>query len=80
MNYERLKKYNVEQELMTNQNKLVKLQIEHMIMQNKILHDLVDKCIPTNLQILKYNNIVLQHEQQMKCMNPQNPPPNGMYT
>ena len=80
MNYERLKKYNVEQELLNNQNTLVKLQIEHMIMQNSVLKELIDRNVAVNLPIMKYNSIVLNHEQQMNRLKPPNPRPQGMYS
>ena len=77
MNHERLKKYDIGHELIKNQNKLVKLQIENIKMQNTVLKELLDRGIAINLPIMTYNNIVQKHEQQQ--LN-QTPPPNGMYT
>ena len=78
MNHERVKKYNVEHELIKNQNKLVKLQIENIKMQNTVLKELLDRGVAVNLPIMTYNNIVLKHEQQEQLKQP--PPPNpSMY-
>ena len=78
MNHERVKKYNVEHELIKNQNKLVKLQIENIKMQNTVLKELLDRGVAINLPIMTYNNIVLKHEQQEQLKQP--PPPNpNMY-
>ena len=64
MNHERVKKYNIGHELIKNQNKLVKLQIENIKMQNTVLKELLDRGVAVNLPIMLYNNIVLKHEQQ----------------
>ena len=77
MNHERVKTYDIGHELIKNQNKLVKLQIENIKMQNTVLKELLDRGVAVNLPIMLYNNIVLKHEQQQ--LN-QTPPPNGMYT
>ena len=78
MNHERVKKYNIEHELIKNQNKLVKLQIENLKMQNTVLKELLDRGVAINLPIMTYNNIVLKHEQQEQLKQP--PPPNpNMY-
>ena len=69
----------VDQEIKQNQNKLILLHIEHMRLQNKILQDLVDTNIHINFPIVKYNNFVLNHDNQMRIMK-QPPPPNpSMY-
>ena len=69
----------VDQEIKRNQNKLILLHIEHMRIQNKMLQDLVDTNIHINFPIVKYNNFVLNHDNQMRIMK-QPPPPNpGMY-
>ena len=74
MNHERVKKYNVEHELIKNQNKLVKLQIENLKMQNTVLKELLDRGVAVNLPIMTYNNIVLKHEQeQLRQPLPPNP-------
>ena len=74
MNHERFKKYNVEHELIKNQNKLVKLQIENIKMQNTVLKELLDRGVAVNLPIMTYNNIVLKHEQeQLRQPLPPNP-------
>ena len=78
MNHDRVKKYNVEYELIKNQNKLVKLQIENLKMKNTVLKELLDRGVSVNLPIMTYNNIVLKHEQQEQMKQP--PPPNpSMY-
>jgi len=78
MNHDRVKKYNVEHELIKNQNKLVKLQIENLKMKNTVLKELLDRGVSVNLPIMTYNNIVLKHEQQEQMKQP--PPPNpSMY-
>ena len=78
MNHDRVKKYNVEYELIKNQNKLVKLQIENLKMKNTVLKELLDRGVAINLPIMTYNNIVLKHEQQEQLKQP--PPPNpSMY-
>ena len=78
MNHERVKKYNIGHELIKNQNKLVKLQIENIKMQNTVLKELLDRGVAINLPIMTYNNIVLKHEQQEQLKQP--PPPNpSMY-
>ena len=79
MNHERLKKYNIGHELIKNQNKLVKLQIENIKMQNTVLKELLDRGVAVNLPIMTYNNIVLKHEQQQLNLE-QKPLPPGMYT
>ena len=69
----------VDQETKRNQNKLILLHIEHMRIQNKMLQDLVDTNIHINFPIVKYNNLVLNHDNQLKNMK-QPPPPNpNMY-
>ena len=76
MNHERVKKYNVAHELIKNQNKLVKLQIENIKMQNTVLKELLDRGVAINLPIMTYNNIVLKHEQQEQLKQPPQPNPN----
>ena len=74
MNHERVKKYNIGHELIKNQNKLVKLQIENIKMQNTVLKELLDRGVAVNLPIMLYNNIVLKHEQeQLRQPLPPNP-------
>ena len=78
MNHERVKTYDIGHELIKNQNKLVKLQIENIKMQNTVLKELLDRGVAINLPIMTYNNIVLKHEQQEQLK--QHPPPNpNMY-
>ena len=61
-------------ELIRNQNKLVKLQIENLKMQNTVLKELLDRGVAVNLPIMTYNNIVLKHEQeQLRQPLPPNP-------
>ena len=69
----------VDQEIKQNQNKLILLQIEHMRLQNKILQDLVDTNIHINFPIVKYNNLVLNHEHQIRIMKQPSPPNPSMY-
>jgi hypothetical protein len=76
MNHERVKKYNIGHELIKNQNKLVKLQIENIKMQNTVLKELLDRGVAINLPIMTYNNIVLKHEQQEQLKQPLPPNPN----
>ena len=64
MNHERVKTYDIGHELIKNQNKLVKLQIENIKMQNTVLKELLDRGVAVNLPIMTYNNIVLKHEQE----------------
>ena len=64
----------VDDQIKRNSNKLLKLQIEYQTMQNQILRTLLDKGIPINLPIVKYNKIVMNNE---KIIIP--PPPQGMY-
>ena len=74
MNHERVKKYDIGHELIKNQNKLVKLQIENIKMQNTVLKELLDRGVAVNLPIMTYNNIVLKHEQeQLRQPLPPNP-------
>ena len=69
----------VDQEIKQNQNKLILSQIEHMRIQNKILQDLVDTNNHINFPIVKYNNLVLNHDNQIRILK-QPPPPNpSMY-
>ena len=74
MNHERVKTYDIGHELIKNQNKLVKLQIENFKMQNTVLKELLDRGVAVNLPIMTYNNIVLKHEQeQLRQPLPPNP-------
>jgi len=74
MNHERVKTYDIGHELIKNQNKLVKLQIENIKMQNTVLKELLDRGVAINLPIMTYNNIVLKHEQeQLRQPLPPNP-------
>ena len=69
----------VDQEIKQNQNKLILLHIEHMRLQNKILQDLVDTNIHINFPIVKYNNFVLNHDNQTRLMKKPPPPNPNMY-
>mgnify|MGYP001208874901 CR=1 FL=1 len=65
----------VEQDIKQNQNKLILLQIEHMRIQNKILQNSVDTNNHINFPIVKYKNLVLNHDNQIRILK-QPPPPN----
>ena len=69
----------VDQEIKQNQNKLILLHIEHMRIQNKMLQDLVDTNIHINFPIVKYNNLVLNHDNQIRIMKQPSPPNPSMY-
>ena len=69
----------IDQEIKQNQNTLILLHIEHMKIQNKMLQDLVDTNIHINFQIVKYNNLVLNHDNQMRIMKQPSPPNPSMY-
>jgi len=69
----------VDQEIKRNQNKLILLHIEHMRIQNKMLQDLVDTNIHINFPIVKYNNLVLNHDNQIRIMKQPSPPNPSMY-
>ena len=69
----------IDQEIKQNQNTLILLHIEHMKIQNKMLQDLVDASIHIDYPIVKYNNLLLNYENQKKHLQ-QPPPPNpSMY-
>ena len=69
----------VDHEIKQNQNTLILLHIEHMKIQNKMLQDLVDASIHIDYPIVKYNNLLLNYENQKKQLQ-QPPPPNpNMY-
>ena len=69
----------VDQEIKRNQNKLILLHIEHMRIQNKMLQDLVDTNIHINFPMVKYNNLVLNHDNQMRIMKQPLAPNPNMY-
>ena len=69
----------IDHEIKQNQNTLILLHTEHMKIQNKMLQDLVDTNIHINFQIVKYNNLVLNHDNQLKNMTQSQPPNPNMY-
>ena len=69
----------LDNQIKNNYNKLLELQIDHQIMNNTILKELLDKRIPINLPIVKYNNIVVNNQLMNQAMATPTPPPTGMY-
>tara|TARA_X000000368_G_scaffold235906_1_gene186365 strand:+ start:56 stop:295 length:240 start_codon:yes stop_codon:yes gene_type:complete len=70
----------LDDQIKKNYNTLLQLQIEHQTMQNYILKELLDKCIPINLPIVKYNKIVLNNNLINQAMIKPSPPPTMMYS
>ena len=60
-----------------NHNELLKLQIEHLRIQNDILKKLMKQDVCVNHSIIKYN---IDHQQYQAMIQPPKPPPTNMYT
>ena len=79
-----LQSYNsaLDDKIKNNYNKLLELQIDYQQMHNTILKQLLDKMIPINLPIVKYNQTVLNNHLINQSLKPQppSPPPIGMYS
>ena len=71
----------IDQEIKTNYNRLLKLQIEYQILQNNILRELHNNSVAVNFPIVKYNQLALNYQHMKSAMTEQPKPiPNGMYT
>ena len=71
----------IDQEIKSNYNRLLKLQIEYQIIQNNILRELHNNSVAVNYQIVKYNQLALNYHHMKSSMNePPKPIPNGMYS
>ena len=71
----------LDQEIKMNYNKLLKLQIEHQIIQNSILKELYNNYVAINYPIVKYNQLALNYQHMKSAMTEQPKPiPFGMYT
>ena len=60
-----------------NHNELLKLQIEHLRIQNDILKKLMKQNVCINHSIIKYN---IDHQQYQAMIQAPKPPPTNMYT
>ena len=60
-----------------NHNELLKLQIEHLRIQNDILKKLMKQNVCINHSIIKYN---IDHQQYQAMIQAPKPPPTSMYS
>ena len=71
----------IDKEIKIHYNELLKLQIEHQILQNSILKELYNNSVAVNYPIVKYNQLALNYQHMKSAMTEQPKPiPFGMYT
>ena len=63
-----------------NQTELLKLQIEHLRIQNDILKKLVKQDVCINHNIIKFNIDHMQYQAMLKASEPPKEPPENMYS
>ena len=71
----------IDKEIKIHYNELLKLQIEHQILQNSILKELYNNSVAVNYPIVKYNQLALNYQHMKSALTEQPKPiPFGMYT
>ena len=63
-----------------NHNELLKLQIEHLRIQNDILKKLMKQDVCLNHNIIKFNIDHMQYQAMLKASEPPKEPPGNMYS
>ena len=63
-----------------NQNELLKLQIEHLRIQNDILKKLMEQDVCINHNIIKFNIDHMKYQAMLQASQPPNDPPEHMYS
>ena len=63
-----------------NQTELLKLQIEHLRIQNDILKKLMKQHVCINYNIIKLNIDHMQYQAMLKASEPPKQPPEHMYS
>ena len=69
----------IDYQIKFNTNELLKLQIEHQRMQNKILTVLLEKQVAINHPIIKYNIMKIQYDHLLDSLS-HTDPPDGLYS
>ena len=63
-----------------NQNELLKLQIEHLRIQNDILKKLMEQDVCINHNIIKFNIDHMKYQAMLQASQPPKEPPENMYS
>ena len=63
-----------------NQNELLKLQIEHLRIQNDILKKLMEQDVCINHNIIKFNIDHMKYQAMLQASQPPKEPPEHMYS
>ena len=63
-----------------NQNELLKLQIEHLRIQNDILKKLMEQDVCINHNIIKFNIDHMKYQAMVQASQPPKEPPAHMYS
>ena len=63
-----------------NQNELLKLQIEHLRIQNDILKKLMEQDVCINHNIIKFNIDHMKYQAMVQASQPPKEPPEHMYS
>ena len=63
-----------------NQNELLKLQVEHLRIQNDILKKLMEQDVCINHNIIKFNIDHMKYQAMVQASQPPKEPPEHMYS